>query len=90
MSLPKWKCHKIVEADQIVEIKYGIDGARWHLKCGIVIAPIVTAKLTQRGAPKVNDFYVRYNDGYESWSPRQAFEEGYALLEPEDVDGQRG
>ena len=25
-------------------------------------------------------YYVLYNDGYESWSPKKAFEEGYNLI----------
>jgi hypothetical protein len=28
-------------------------------------------------APQVGGYYVRYPDGYESWSPAKAFEEGY-------------
>ena len=26
-------------------------------------------------------YYVRYPDGYESWSPAEAFEEGYTLVD---------
>ena len=31
-------------------------------------------------------YYVRYPDGYESWSPAEAFEEGYTLVE-EQAEG---
>lgn len=28
----------------------------------------------------INGYYVVYSDGYASWSPEQAFEEGYTLV----------
>lgn len=30
--------------------------------------------------PKVGGYYVVYEDGYKSWSPAQAFAEGYTRL----------
>jgi hypothetical protein len=30
--------------------------------------------------PKVGGYYVQYADGYKSWSPAQAFEEGYTRI----------
>lgn len=30
--------------------------------------------------PKVGGYYVEYVDGYESYSPAKAFEEGYTLI----------
>jgi hypothetical protein len=30
--------------------------------------------------PKVGGYYVVYADGYKSWSPAQAFEEGYTRV----------
>lgn len=32
-----------------------------------------------RGAPTIGDYLVRYEDGYLSWSPKKAFEDGYTL-----------
>ena len=84
LALPKWKCHKTVHADKIVSITYDRAGMRWHLQGGGVIN--VGPHLVARGSPKTGDFYVRYSDNYESWSPRDAFEEGYARIE-ETVDG---
>ena len=31
--------------------------------------------------PEVGGYYLRYEDGYESWSPAKAFEDGYSLIE---------
>jgi hypothetical protein len=49
----------------------------------IVINP---AKLFARGLAKPGDYYVVYEDGYDSWSPKDTFEKGYLLLSgsPED------
>lgn len=30
--------------------------------------------------PKVGGYWVKYKDGYQSWSPADAFEQGYALV----------
>lgn len=30
---------------------------------------------------KVGGYYVVYEDGYESWSPAEAFEKGYTLIQ---------
>jgi len=86
VQLPHWISHKKVWADKIVEIikevspRSGDTGTRWILACGAFV--IVTDELAARGAPVVNDYYVQYNDGYQSWSPAKAFEEGYSLIEP--------
>jgi hypothetical protein len=31
--------------------------------------------------PKVGDYVVKYDDGYTSFSPAKAFEDGYTLVE---------
>ena len=36
-----------------------------------------------RFKPEVGGYFVRYADGYTSYSPRQAFEEGYTEVETE-------
>ena len=38
------------------------------------------------GMPVIGDYFVRYADGYESWSPRKAFEEGYGLIGDEGIE----
>lgn len=86
IRLPRWQCHKQVWADRIVEIIKevssgpGDTGTRWILECGAFV--IVTDAMVARNAPVVGDYYVQYEpDGYQSWSPAKAFEEGYTLLE---------
>ena len=36
-------------------------------------------------AAKPGGYYVRYPDGYESWSPAEAFEDGYTLVEDDPL-----
>lgn len=90
--LPRWQCHKQVYADRIVGIALlteleaaqqrlepGLSRYRWILQCGLTI--VVTEALIARGRPQVHDYYVLYDDNYESWSPAKAFEEGYTKLD---------
>ena len=37
------------------------------------------SKMFSRYIPVPGDYYVVYDDGYKSFSPRKAFEEGYSL-----------
>lgn len=44
-------------------------------------APIpVDADWYRKHNPKEGGYYIVYSDGYRSWSPAQAFEEGYTLV----------
>ena len=88
VQLPKWQCHKQVWGDRIREIlpltpdseRAGPEdtGRRWYLACGGVI--VETQSLIARQSPDVGDYYVQYEDGYQSWSPAAAFEAGYTRL----------
>lgn len=40
----------------------------------------VSAKYVKKHKPEAGGYYVRYIDGYESYSPAKAFEEGYNRL----------
>ena len=72
--LPKWQSHKTVHAARIK----GIDGEEMTLE-GVNGDVNVTAapQMFTRYRPVVGDYYVVYDDGYASISPRQAFETGY-------------
>lgn len=91
MPLPQWQSHKKVWGDKIVRVSgdpenevafIGDTGYRWHLACGAVV--MVDEKLLVRvpdGGNPVGGYYVQYADGFRSWSPAQAFEEGYTLID---------
>lgn len=40
----------------------------------------VTRAYLMKHDPKPGGYYVLYGDGYDSYSPAQAFEEGYSRL----------
>jgi hypothetical protein len=76
--MKKYKCIKEVHAFKIVKMtgKYGelepitlhgADGCAVTLPKGYVV----------KHQPEIGGYYVRYKDGYESYSPQKAFEEGY-------------
>lgn len=85
-ELPRYKCHKEVHAVKIAAIKILEDGRA-------KIAPddkrfAVFETTTEAGKrfkeTKFNSddpgYFVVYEDGYVSWSPTKAFEEGYTLI----------
>lgn len=46
---------------------------------------VVSEKWFERNAelPAIGGYFVVYDDGYESWSPAEAFEKGYTLIDGE-------
>lgn len=73
-ALPRFQCTKVVEAFKILDIDYGR-------------ALLYAEEFTEPFQPKpewwvntqpvVGGYFVRYADGYQSYSPAKAFEEGY-------------
>lgn len=58
-------------------------------RLGAIITPVekgyapfkVDKTYIQKHNPEVGGYYVVYKDGYKSYSPQQAFEEGYELIQ---------
>jgi len=83
--MKRYKCHKIVEATKVVAIEelpydevelmgedrmtYVLPISRFGWKSGKMVMP------------NPFGYMVRYEDGYLSWSPSKAFEDGYTLIE---------
>lgn len=86
--MERFRSHKIVEAAEIRSIGYSPIGSSELLVAltDDTIVPVPEA-LAARGWPKPGDFLVRYSDGYLSWSPRQAFLDGYRPIAPEEGHG---
>ncbi len=82
MPLPRYKCHKEVEAAKIIGIG-SIDGRTFELTpTNPMHGPIrVDREYMQKHKPVAPGYFVRYADGYESWSPVEAFEEGYTRID---------
>lgn len=75
-EMPRYKSHKIVWALKIADVT------------GCTITPAdegyapfeVDPSLYLRYTPTAGDYFVQYEDGYKSFSPAKAFEEGYTRL----------
>ena len=81
--LPRYRCHKEVWAGKIAHIDYRHDGDGGAV---VVFAEghdrfYVSQAYVDKHKPKPGGYYVRYDDGYESWSPAGAFESGYTRIE---------
>jgi len=78
--LPQWKCHKVVRAAKIASITpttYDMHAVGFEGD----LSPIqVTTEWIVNKRAEVGGYYVVYEDGYASYSPAKAFEEGYTRL----------
>lgn len=80
-ELPCYKSHKEVHALKIAGIVTATDGSA-------VITPAderygafkVDAAYMTKHQPTTGGYYVVYKDGYKSFSPAEAFEDGYTLV----------
>jgi hypothetical protein len=77
--LPEWKCHKVVRAAQIVT-QQGWD--LWLRVKDDPNAPTLKIQMdpremAQKPYPSPGWYLVVYEDGYVSFSPPEAFQNGY-------------
>lgn len=80
-DLPLWRCHKIVRAAKITSVEQGpaeSDINQVYLDGGWIA---VSAEWIERNSPEAGGYFVQYEDGYQSYSPAEPFENGYTLLE---------
>lgn len=84
VEMPKYKCHKEVWAfkiKEISEIPSASDGKVTITPVEDGYAPFkVDIDYIQRHKPEVGGYYVVYKDGYKSYSPAGAFEDGYSMI----------
>ena len=98
VSLPEYVCHKVVRAAKIVSMGIGPEpgpdtplGTRRGIRLALGGAAHVDVSqlwVTSK-TPQVGGYYVQYDDGYSSYSPAKAFEEGYVPVgvpSAEDLD----
>lgn len=83
-AMPRYQSHKKVWALKIADLE-------WEPSSGVgTITPAEEGYTTFQTRPGWADkfdgstedlgYFVMYQDGYESWSPTKAFEEGYTRL----------
>ncbi len=83
-EMPKYRSHKLVWALKVAKIEP--DRSAPHGAAGSCIitpaeegyAPFrVDAEYCLKHNPQIGGYYIIYPDGYKSWSPAPAFEDGY-------------
>ena len=80
-ELPRYKCHKEVRALKIRFIEFQDDGRATITPEESRYAPFeVDADFTRRHDLVSGGYFVVYEDGYQSFSPTAAFEEGYTRI----------
>lgn len=82
-ELPEYRCIKTVRAAKITAVKPdGTEGA-W-LEFSDDQRVWVDREFILKHDPKAGGWFVVYKDGYCSWSPGNAFEEGYVPADESD------
>lgn len=82
-EMPKYECHKKVWALKIAGISLPQNTAG-DAELGFAdegYAPLLMERAwLDKHNPEVGGYYVVYDDGYRSFSPAKAFEDGYTRL----------
>ena len=88
-DIPKYKCHKVVQAFKIFgvtlqrdpDVPYGDVGFLQAYPDENLAIVKVSSEYITKHKPRPGGYYVRYEDGHESWSPAEAFEDSHMLIE---------
>lgn len=81
--MKKFKSHKTVEAFRIIDI-IQVPTDEYEIR-GAVDCVRVKESFLHKHNPTVNGYYVRCEDGYESFSPAEAFEGGYTEIGEDQI-----
>jgi len=85
-NMPVYECHKKVHALEVASV----GNYKHNPELGSLVRTIIFTDGTSRDLrddifkryiPERGDFYVVYEDGYESFSPRKAFLDGYKAID---------
>ncbi len=92
-ELPLYQCHKVVHSARIIGVAYENDPQPEGCAKGLPDRVVLTLELPEgnypltlpglfvgKHDPQVGGYYVKYADGFESYSPAKAFEDGYEPL----------
>lgn len=81
-EMPRYRCHKEVHALKIKEVI--VQPANGHMivpEDPHYAAFQISNEFLEKHDPKAGGYFVVYEDGYQSFSPAEAFESGYTLIE---------
>lgn len=80
LSLPLYQCHKQVRAAKIAKVDTSFVRPEISFEDASLVPVAVTPAWFVKHQPQVGGYYVVYADGYASYSPAQAFEDGYSAI----------
>lgn len=87
-KIPQYRSHKIVRALHIDSVvpNEATKGATLHFAEAGFDPLAISAEVYAKHQPRAPGVWVWYEDGYQSFSPTAAFEDGYSLLDSvEDI-----
>ena len=86
-AMPQYQSHKKVWALKIAAIEFESDGSATITAKDGSVAPFTVADYKHLFKECIDvsgeadlGYFVRYADGYKSWSPTKAFEDGYTRI----------
>lgn len=89
-EMPRYRCHKEVWAIKIERVQLDADDARVENRETdgsarlFVEGPYATIRVpssyVRKHQPQAGGYFVVYKDGYQSFSPADAFEDGYTRI----------
>jgi hypothetical protein len=80
-GLPRYQCHKQVWALKISAILHDEFGAAViSADGGTGFSVRVDTAYVEKHKPAAGGYWVKYDDGYQSYSPAAAFEAGYTRI----------
>lgn len=80
-KLPRYQCHKRVSALVIRAIIENPRGYELHFEDERFAPHQVSREWCGKHGPRAGGYFVVYDDGYQSFSPADAFEAGYSLID---------
>jgi len=87
-EMPKYRCHKVVHALKIQKVEHNVPPEDSESDGSCTITPeeypfmpfSVGRDYINKHKPVAGGYFVVYEDGYQSFSPAKAFEDGYTRV----------
>ena len=88
IEMPRYRCHKEVWALKIARMERRRLKENEEDDGAVLIIPaedrygsfLVDREYVHKHKPQIGGYYVVYKDGYKSFSPAEAFEDGYTRI----------
>jgi hypothetical protein len=80
IPLPRYQCHKQVSALKVKALVPNPRGYELHFEDERFCPIEVTYNWYHKHEPVLGGYFVVYDDGYQSFSPAEAFEAGYSII----------